>query len=231
MEVRDAVGTCLPAIAARLESVAADIDGGTSVLREVRHLEPCVVTVLQHRLPEHVVRKNRRVEIPSWSPVGNVDVVAYRLTETAADLAVELKWCHVDKLYEAIWDLFKMALLSTSGVDTYLVTGARAATWATGVGRELFDNATHSPAELCEVRLPWGQKLRAWDDLLWGGHDKFPSEVPSQIQTAMVGRESVFGDWELRAVKVVAMDERMTAFDHGWPFPRPTDAVRPLRAA
>jgi hypothetical protein len=46
-----------------------------------------------------------------------------------------------------------------------------------------------------------GQKLRVWDDLLWGGHDKCPREVPSQIRTTLAGREAVRGtdgEWEVR---------------------------------
>jgi hypothetical protein len=87
---------------------------------------------------------------------------------------------------------------------------------------------------LCELRLPWGQKLRAWawDDLLWGGHDKCPTQVPSRIRTTVVARtpiRGIDGEWELRAVRVEPVGKTMTAFQDGWPFPRPSDAVRPLR--
>jgi hypothetical protein len=41
---------------------------------------------------------------------------------------------------------------------------------------------------------------------------------PSKIQTVVVGKESLCRDWELRAVKVVAIGDAMTTFDHGGPF-------------
>lgn len=88
----------------------------------------------------------------------------------------------------------------------------------------------HTPEQLCEVRLPWGKKLRAWDDLLWGGHDKYPEVVSSTIRTTIVERAVVDEDdgWEIRAVEVTPTGSTMTQFKGGWPFPRPADAVRPL---
>lgn len=225
----DPLAAALPATAARMEALALEL-GSTAALREVKHLEPCAVAALQDVLPEREVAKNRRLAIPSWSPVGNVDLLAFPAEPAAEPLiAAELKWCHVDKLYEAIWDLFKMALLSTTGAQTYLVTGATRQMWANSVGAELFGNGMHAPAALCEVRLPWGRKLRAWDDLLWGGYDKYPLTVPSEIRTTLVAREPVGrdGEWELRAVAVSAGAE-LTPFEGGWPFARPHDAVRPL---
>ena len=105
----------------------------------------------------------------------------------------------------------------------------------TSVGAELFATETHSPIALCKLLLlPWGQKLRAWDDLLWGGHDKFPVEVPSEISTTLVARDPLGdgdSDWELRAVRVEAIGNATTPFHNGWPFSRPADAVRPLSHA
>jgi hypothetical protein len=198
-------------------------------LREVKHLEPAVVNALQDAYPNRRVSKNLKHPIPRWSPVGNVDVVMRPAAHHEPLVAIELKWCHVDKLYEAIWDLFKMALLSTTGASTYLVTGAPLGVWEVGIGRVLFEDAVHSPIDLCNVRLPWGQKLRAWDDLLWGGHDKCPDAVPTEISTTVVAREPGIMGWELRAIRVSTVGNGMTAFNDGWPFPRPADAVRPLR--
>jgi hypothetical protein len=223
----DPLGIVAAEVAARLQAVAKTL-GDASELREVRHLEPAVVGALRDAYPNRTVAKNRKHPIPSWSPVGNVDVVMQPATDRDSLVAIELKWCHVDKLYEAIWDLFKMALLSTTGAWTYLVTGAPLAVWREGVGRELFDDAVHVPVDLCQVRLPWGQKLRAWDDLLWGGYDKCPDAVPAQISTRVIAREAVTVGWELRAVRVGTMGEATTAFNGGWPFPRPADAMRPL---
>jgi hypothetical protein len=223
----DPVGIVVADVAARLQAVAKTLDDA-SELREVKHLEPAVVGALHDAHPNRSVAKNRKHPIPGWSPIGNVDVVMHPDTANDPLIAIELKWCHVDKLYEGIWDLFKMALLSTTGAWGYLVTGAPLVVWEAGVGRELFDGAVHSPVDLCNVRLPWGQALRAWDDLLWGGYDKCPTSVPTQISTRVIAREPVTTGWELRVVRVGVVGEGMTAFNDGWPFPRPADAVRPL---
>jgi hypothetical protein len=89
----------LPNIAARLEALVDEV-GGAAGLREVKHLEPCTVAALRETYPERKVEKNRKVPIPSWFPVGNVDVVVYPASTSLPAIAVELKWCHVDKLYE-----------------------------------------------------------------------------------------------------------------------------------
>jgi hypothetical protein len=229
-KAEDQIGAVAPDIAARMQAIAVGL-GSAAALREVRNLEPSTVAALRQAYPEQRVEKNRRFPIPSWSPVGNVDVLMHPAAPDDQLIAAELKWCYHDKLYETIWDLFKMALLATTGAQAYLLTGATPKMWSRSVGRELFANTTHGPAELCELRLPWGQKLRAWDDLLWGGHDKHPTEVPSRIRTTVVARETIRGrdgEWELRAVRVDAVGETMTPFHGGWPFPRPSDAVRPL---
>ena len=183
----DPLTTVVPDIAARLQALSEDF-GGVAVLREVAHLEPATVAALQQAYPQRNVEKNRKYPIPSWSPVGNIDVIVHPASADDSLIAVELKWCYVDKVYEAIWDLFKMALLATTGARTYLITGATPQMWLDSVGRELFADGVHAPADLCEVRLPWGQKLRAWDDLLWGGHDKCPTEVPLQVRTKSLFR-------------------------------------------
>jgi hypothetical protein len=229
---KDPIRLVTPDIARRMQALAEGL-GGAGALREVKHLEPSAVNALREAYPGRKVERNRKIPIPSWSPVGNVDVIVHPAAADDSMIALELKWCYIDKLYEAIWDLFKMALLATTGARTYLVTGATPEMWASSVGKQLFSDGIHAPAELCEVRLRWGQSLRAWDDLLWGGYDKCPTRVPSEIHTTRVARETVSGsdaDWELRAVRVEAHGETMTSFGGGWPFPRPSDAVRPLKS-
>jgi hypothetical protein len=132
------IGACLEA--------AASAPGGPAGLREVQHLEPCTVAALAKAHPDRRVEKNRKQPIPFWSPVGNVDVVVRRSGADDSLIAVELKWCYIDKLYEAIWDLFKMALLATTGASTYLLTGASPQLWANAVGKELFVDGTNAPA-------------------------------------------------------------------------------------
>ena len=125
---QDPVGMVVADVAARLQAVATELDNA-SELREVKHLEPAVVGALHDAYPNRGVARNRKHPIPSWSPVGNVDVVMH--PETADDplVAIELKWCHVDKLYEAIWDLFKWRSVDDVRVDVPRHGGA-----ARGVG-------------------------------------------------------------------------------------------------
>lgn len=229
MKARDPIASVLPDIASRMERLATEL--GSTALREVKHLEPSTVAALQQAFPHRVVEKAKKHPIPRWSPVGNVDVLMYPAKVEEPLIAAELKWCHIDKLYEGIWDLFKMALLSTTGAKTYLLTGAPPQIWASSLGKELFADGVHSPADLCQLRLTWGQKLRAWDDLLWGAHDKCPTDVPSEIRTTVVAAERIRGNggaYELRAVTVEPIGSTTTPFFGGWPFPRPVDAVRPL---
>lgn len=57
---------------------------------------------------------DRKVAIPHWPRVGRVDIVVETGLEVASPAwLAELKWCGPghDVLYEAVWDLFKMALV------------------------------------------------------------------------------------------------------------------------
>jgi hypothetical protein len=222
--------------AAELETRARD-KPSLSSLREVRDLEPAIVTALEKRFPT-LVQKSRKIEIPEWKKVGNVDVVVRRATGSdALALAVELKWSwSYDKVYEAIWDLFKMALLATrADVDaTVLITGASPKEWNSTFCGDFFDAGTHSVAEICTRRFPTGSKRLAWDYLLQGGHDGFPGLVPASISTELVAVQPVNHPetyWELKAVRVRPASD-VVAFTHGWPSGnRPADAKRPLLAS
>ena len=85
----------------------------------------------------------------------------------------ERKWCGPgnDVLYEAIWDLFKMALGKTreDHPATFLMTGAQKSLWAGSAFADLFETNNHVSEELCQRRLPDRCKTIAWDDLLRGG--------------------------------------------------------------
>ena len=118
------VASVLPDIAFRLNAFATKL-GDAAALRERRHMEPATVAALRTAYPLRKVEKDRKTTIPSWSPVGNIDVLVHPSSSDELLIAIELKWCYVDKLYEAIWDLFKMALLATTGAQAYLITGRR----------------------------------------------------------------------------------------------------------
>jgi hypothetical protein len=224
----------LSCIARRLEAKAREI-GGVRVLGEKAHLEPAAQQALDEAHPG-LAEKDRKVQIPCWPSVGRVDVVLRRSFAAQRFRCVaELKWCGPDDdiVYEAIWDLLKMALARTrpEAPRAFLVTGAEEASWPTVFCRDLFDSKQHEPEELCARRMPSGRL--AWDDLLEGGYDRFPDCVPSLIETRVVGREPVRGDdgtWELRAVEVRPAGDGRVPFREGWPFgQRPPDALRPAR--
>jgi hypothetical protein len=81
----------------------------------------------------------------------------------------ELKWCQAgdDKVYEAIWDLFKMALaLRLPGMRTaHLITGAPVEMWPRAFCADLFAGGTFTVEELCARRFARGGRRFAWDYL------------------------------------------------------------------
>jgi len=216
----------LPAVladaAADLETRAAE-KPSLSSLREVKDLEPAIVGALRQRFPNRI-EKSRKIAIPRWSAVGNVDIVVRRQagSEELA-LAAELKWSWTyDKVYEAIWDFFKMALLATRrDVDaTVLITGASLREWESTLCSDLYDDGTHSVIELCSRRFRTGSRRLAWDDLLEGGYDRFPDAVPATITTEVVAVQPVVLKaecWQLRAVQVRPATNLLVPFSHGWP--------------
>jgi hypothetical protein len=83
---------------AHIEAIAVELDerasaaGSVEALAERKDLEPACVTALR---PFYgLVEKSRKVEIPYWENVGQVDLVSQtgELPDQFAWLA-ELKWC------------------------------------------------------------------------------------------------------------------------------------------
>ena len=241
METEDEpMGVDLHEIAGHLASVQlAAVGGDMRALRE-RHLAASVREVLGRQLGTTVV--STVIPLAEWPSLGpsTTDFVADWPPGTRRPRHVgELKWCQVggDKVYEAIWDLFKMALATRlRGLrSAHLITGAPAAMWPAAFCGDVFDGGTFTPDELCERRFARGSRRTAWDFLLEGGHDRHPDRVPAQIRTSRVAEPAALngpgGTWELRAVRV-EIDDGLgdVPFRDGWPNGvRPADARRPLR--
>lgn len=218
------------AIALLLERRAAAADG-VGWLAERKDLEPVSVAALQAVYPGRA-EKSRKVSIPGWERVGQVDLVLRESPGAPTLSAVaELKWCGPghDILFEAIWDAFKMAL-ATQREDhpqSYLLTGAPLSMWAHSDFADLFEDGEHHPDVLCGRRLNNKARSLAWDELLAGGYDHYPVEVPAVIRTVVCGRAKV-GKWELRAAEVSVSGTEMVPMAAGWPHGRrPADARHP----
>jgi hypothetical protein len=218
-------------IADQLGTRAKRESSGLAALGERKDLEPSALAVLMTVFGTRA-EKDRRVLIPGWSGVGNVDLLLRRRDpEDALAWMCELKWCGPgnDVLYEAIWDLFKMALGKTreDHPATFLMTGAQKSLWAGSAFADIFETKNHVSEELCQRRLPDRRKTIAWDELLRGGYDKHPEHVPAEITTESVGRATI-GDWELRAVRIGAVSHDLIPMTGGWPRgARPADARHP----
>jgi hypothetical protein len=219
----------LAAIAALLEPRAAEF--GVAGLRERKDLEPTCVEGLRPAFGERL-EKSRRVAIPQWESVGQVDLVVHS-PETSGEfsLLAELKWCGAGRnvLYEGIWDLFKMALGTRRPEQPrgYLITGAHSTVWEESAFSDLFETKDHDLVELCMRDLGGRDHWLAWDALLYGGGDRHPDAVPAGLRTTVVGRARV-GDGELRAVEVTVSEDDWIPFTDGWPYgERPERARQP----
>jgi hypothetical protein len=143
-----------------------------------------------------------------------------------------LKWAGPgdDILYEAMYDLFKLAL-GTQREDrpaAYLLTGAAKSHWEGSAFADLFNDVQRDPVEPCKRRLQGREQKLAWDELLRGAHDSYPFVLPQGIQTEVTSRANV-GDWELRAAEVRVSNQAFVPFGGGWPWGRrPADAKHPL---
>jgi hypothetical protein len=218
-------------MAVQLELRAEHAPGGVAALAERKDLEPGAVAALT---PTYGVRveKDRNIDVPHWPNVGHADLLVREAPRSERlSLVAELKWCGPahDILYEGIWDMFKMALATgrEEHPKAYLISGAERSLWETSAFACLFDDATHDPVELCARRLPDAKRTLAWDDLLRGGYDRYPDQLPARIDTAIVGRATV-GEWELRVVQVNVSREDWITMDGGWPHgDRPEDARHP----
>lgn len=216
-------------IAAVLRSRAGD--GGEAAFGERTDLEPAAVEGLREVFGDRV-EKSRRVSIPRWESVGQVDIVVHSPeTPDEPSVLAELKWCRAqhDVVFEGVWDCFKMALatLRPESPRAYLITGAHASVWAKSPFADLFETATHDPVELCMRDIGGRDHWLAWDALLYGGSDRYPDAVPAALRTTVVGRSPV-GDSELRAVEVRVASADWIPWLDGWPHGlRPAQAHRP----
>jgi hypothetical protein len=238
VSAEDPIARALPEVAADLEGQAHE-DGSLARLRE-RDLNLAVRRTLGRRLDASVVETV--VPVTGWPALGRSTTDTVVETEPGSrvpQLVAELKWIRPDgayKIYEAMWDLFKMALQTRnpSVRGAYLITGAPAPAWQRDPCADLFSDGLHQVDELCRRRSSTRTRWLIWDWMLEGGGDRAPDVVPSPIRTIALPTVPVTAgphEWELRAVRVeVPPDATDIPFAAGWPRgDRPTEAERPPR--
>jgi hypothetical protein len=204
-------------------------------LRE-QHLAYAIKEAISSEIPGQAVSKVLSLE--AWPSLGRsgTDIVAPDPSQAGGPrIVAELKWCQQghDKVHEAIWDLFKVALLVDEySADGYLISAAPTDMWPTALCGELFSTGTLASSDLFEYEFPGGRPV--WDWLLEGGYDRYPDVVPVEIAVTEVARVPVtLGTlaWEIRAVRVSPSADRV-ALTGGWPNgERPTGAKHPLAHA
>lgn len=236
-EEEDPLGWNLFAVALHLQEVTLPELGSLADVRE-KHLEAAVKAALGERYgtsPRSAVE-----DLEDWPSLGRsaVDVVVDRHPHPRHHL-IEVKWCRddtdrsEDKVYEAIWDLFKMAIAvrKPDVISAHLVTACSEEMWERAFCRDIFDGGVFSPEELCDRLYPSGAQRRGWDWLLEGGHDRYPEHVPAQIETVRVAGaqvEDAERRWVVRAVRVEPRAGDDLPFIDGWPHGnRPPDAKHP----
>lgn len=234
----DPIARALPELAADLKSQAR-VDRSLAHLRE-RELNLAVRRVLSRQLGASVVETV--LPVTGWPSLGRSTTDTVVETEPGSrvpQIVAELKWISTNgphKVYEAMWDLFKLALLTRTPTvrGAYLITGAPAEAWRRDPCTDLFDDGVHHVDELCRRRSATRGRWLVWDVMLDGGYDRAPEFVPSPLRTiALPSVPIVAGphEAELRAVRVeVPSDATDIAFVGGWPRgERPSDAKCPRR--
>lgn len=221
----------IPTACAHLERQTIPETGSIRELRE-RHLVSALGDALRAETETEPVSK--RLPVPDWPSLGRsaVDIVC---DSKAGTHVVEVKWCHggEDKVYEAIWDLFKMALVrELDGIaSAHLVTGCPVSMWETAFCADLFGGGIFEPEELCKRIYPTPSQRPGWDWLLSGGYDRFPERLPARIEIRRAGRCAVADGkepWEVRAVSVHPLGDQRVEFIDGWPNgDRPSSAKHP----
>jgi hypothetical protein len=232
VDLQRGVASSLPVAARYLVEVVVPRLGSPDRVRE-KDLAEALTSGLTNEAGFDIA-VNRTISIPGWPSLGRSGVdLAVKAPDGYPGL-LEAKWCHSgnDKMYEGIWDLFKMALglrrPDTEG--TFLVTGAPTAMWHDGFCGDLLGEGHFTPEELCSRMLPRGRQPRwlAWDDLLYGGWDRYPEEVPAVIATEPVAdpvQVHLDQPWLIKAVRISVVDATPVAFPGGWP-----DGRRPVGA-
>jgi len=134
---------------------------------------------------------------------------------------LETKLCVVDRLYEAVWDVLKVALLTALVENSvgYVVYAAPSEGWSEREDHPLglFQDSAMTVSEL--LRDTYAE---AWAWCLEATKTTRPLQLPNDISTFALGSARIQApgsDWELRAVRVEGETKLgWVSFDaEGWP--------------
>jgi len=209
LSINDPVRRALLAAAGELQATMASVPAWASVAGQLgvreSDLQRAVCRALQAQLGSVAsVEGPLPTDVKDhWSGrLGRIDVVARPAGST--EVYFETKLCGVDKLYEVIWDLLKLALLTAlpEAAAGYLVYAAPEAGWTPKEDRptEIFEGDVFDVAELLRDHYP-----NPWRWCLGGTTTTRPIRLPAQVRTERVGSATIGasgGDWEVRYVRV-----------------------------
>lgn len=219
-------------------NILSEAEGSKSPILE-EHLNSALKEVINRERPGCAT--TRVLSAEQWPSLGNsgVDVVLDDAPGSGTPvLILELKWVKPgeDKVWEALWDLFKTALLvGQYGIRGFLVTAAPTSVWPTAVCADLFTSGTLDSRELFTRQFPNGQPVWNWTlkqsvSRSSDGHARYPIAVPETITVVESGRATIsaHGDeWDVRAVSVTPGPGRLP-LENGWPAGgRPANATVP----
>jgi hypothetical protein len=189
-------------------------------LGEIRHLTPAFRAALAWSGIDYVLPFSPKLTVVSWEPPG----VRGRLG--GFDVAVgiqgdygslfELKWASSKhEVGWTLWDIFKLAAARIEyGAATYAVVGAPTSYWndADVACSSLYCDGIWTSRDL------FARYATAWSDLLTGGTAR-PARVPATITTSLVATASFSWrpTWQLRALRVEAVDAEWLEFEGDWP--------------
>jgi hypothetical protein len=201
--------------AARTLEDAARGPGFQKVLE--KDLEAAIVGALRSQGAE--AEHNKKIgPIPHWDPQpGPVDVAVLDGKGRPCALA-ELKWCNENKVFEALWDLLKMAAAADLAEveETYLIYGAPQAYWDKPVecAQEIFDSTACDLPSLTVEHWGW------WRKYILGDSTGRPLEAPQSVRLSPVATAPLKlagTTWEIRTIAIEPNWSEPTPYYAGFP--------------
>jgi len=195
----DLIFDAFDALVARLTRM----DPSGAAIRERQHLDPFFKDELERLVGTRPVAK--KLHTPHFPGLGAVDVV---VSEPRA--LIELKWSYLipDKIFEAVWDAIKLALVGLEHHYTalYVAAGASKSAWAATESADLFRAGQVNTIEMWQrplvpPRSPNRGKT-VGEDLVVGGRGNQPVRVPAELQVQLVRTLGVGENHELRVARI-----------------------------